>query len=329
MTTRTPAAAAPVVCLALFAGGCGGSGGGPSGPGPVTGGATVGVAVYYDENANGVLDASEAARIPEAVIEIAGHQGRSAAVTGESLIQDVPAGVQTVTVRPSSLPPLFEPPRPMPVTVPQTAGTTFLPVTLPIGSNRPNVYLAFGDSITAGEGSIDERGYVSKLERRLQGYFGRATLINDGLSATRSNRGLDRLPDSLTVRPAYTLIHYGTNDWNVGECKFNPPCFTIESLQRMVQAVKARQGIPVLSTLIPTNPRYADSNPGRNSWVAGMDVRIRDLARAEGALLADPEPLFLAAPDLTQLYVDHIHPNDAGYELMAQAFFTAITRQAP
>jgi hypothetical protein len=60
-----------------------------------------------------------------------------------------------------------------------------------------------------------------------------------------------------------------------------------------------------------------------------MDVRIRDMARAEGALLADPEPLFLGAPDLTQLYVDHIHPNDAGYELMAQAFFTAITRQAP
>jgi lysophospholipase L1-like esterase len=210
--------------------------------------------------------------------------------------------------------------------VPQTAGTAFLPVTLPIGPNRPNTYLAFGDSITDGEGSSDGMGYASRLQRKLQAHLGRATIIKDGLGATRSNRGSDRLLDSLTVRPAYTLIHYGTNDWNQGECKTNPPCFTIASLRNMIHAVRGRQGLPVLATIIPANPAFLESQPARNQWVAAMDVRIRDLAAAEGVLLADLEAAFLRAPSLPPLFADHVHPSDAGYEVMAQAFFEALTR---
>jgi lysophospholipase L1-like esterase len=199
-------------------------------------------------------------------------------------------------------------------------------VTLPIGSNRPNVYLTFGDSITDGEGSSDGNGYASRLLRKLQAHYGRATVIKDGLGATRSNRGSDRLPDSLTVRPAYTLIHYGTNDWNAGECKVDPPCFTIDSLRTMVRDVKGRQGLPLLGTIIPGNPIYLETQPARNEWVAAMDARIRDLARTEGAVLVDLEAAFLRAPGLPALFSDHVHPNDAGYEVMAQAFFEALTR---
>ena len=316
------------VCLALALSSCG-SGGGPTAPPPPVPTHSVGVALYYDENGNGALDGGENVRIPEATVEIAGRQGRSAPVTGEAIIENVPAGTHTLSVRAASLPPAYVAPAPLALAVPQTSGTTFLPVTLPIGTNRPNVYLAFGDSITDGEGSSDGMGYVSRLQRKLQSYFGRATVIKDGLGATRSNRGSDRLPDSLTVRPAYTLIHYGTNDWNQAECKQNPPCFTIESLQTMVRDVKHRQGIPVLGTIIPANPARVEFQPDRNLWVADMDRRIRDLARAEGALLADLEAAFLREPSVPLLFVDHVHPSDMGYEVMAQAFFEAITRPAP
>jgi lysophospholipase L1-like esterase len=289
---------------------------------------SVGVALFYDENGNCALDGGENVRIPDATVEIAGRQGRSAPVTGEAIIENVPVGSHTLSVRAASLPPAYVGPAPVSLAVPQTSGTTFLPVTLPIGTNRPNVYLAFGDSITDGEGSSDGMGYVSRLQRKLQSHFGRATLIKDGLGATRSNRGSDRLPDSLTVRPAYTLIHYGTNDWNQAECKQSPPCFTIESLQTMVRDVKHRQGIPVLGTIIPANPNR-EFQPDRNQWVADMDRRIRDLARAEGAIVADLEAAFLREPNLVALFADHVHPSDLGYEVMAQAFFEAITRPAP
>ncbi len=315
------------MCLAAAASACG-SGEGPTAPPPPVPTHTVGVAVFYDENANGQRDGGENVRIPEATVEIAGRQGRSAPVSGESLIANVPVGAHAVTVRAGTLPPFFVAPAAVTVAVPQTGGTLFLPVTLPIGTNRPNVYLAFGDSITDGEGSGDGMGYILRLQRKLEGYFGRATVIKDGLGATRSNRGSDRLPDSLTVRPAYTLIHYGTNDWNQAECKFSPPCFTIESLQTMVRDVKHHQGIPVLGTIIPSNPNREFAGE-RNPWVADMDRRIRDLARAEGAILADLEAAFLAQPSVPALFSDHVHPSDAGYEVMAQVFFEAITRPAP
>ena len=310
-----------LIALSIALAGCGS--GGPTAPPPVATHA-VGVALFYDENGNGTLDPTESVRIPDAVIEIAGKQGRSAPLTGEAIIEGVPAGSQTLSVRASSLPPFYERPAPITLVVPQTAGTALLPVTLPIGPNRFNTYLAFGDSITAGEGSSDDMGYVSRLQRKLQAHLGRATLIKDGLGATRSNRGSDRLPDSLTVRPAYTLILYGTNDWNLAECKFSPPCFTIDSLRTMVRDVKGRQGLPVLATIIPGNPAFTETQPQRNEWVSAMDVRIREMARAEGALLVDLEAAFLRAPSLPALFSDHVHPNDAGYEVMAQAFFDAI-----
>ena len=97
----------------------------------------------------------------------------------------------------------------------------------------------------------------------------------------------------------------------------------------MIRAVKGREGLPVLATIIPANPGHGDYTPDRNPWVAAMDVRIRELARTEGALVADQEAAFLAAPSLSALFSDHVHPNDAGYEIMAQTFFNAITRPAP
>ncbi len=315
-----------LITISFFASACGG--GGPTAPPPVATFA-VGVALFYDENGNGALDASENVRIPEATVEIGGRQGRTAPATGEVIIDGVPAGQHTLTVRPATVPAFYVPPAPAPVVVPQTGGPAFIPVTLPIGANRPNVYMGFGDSITAGDGSSDGMGYVLRLQRKLQAHFGRATVIKDGFSFGRSNHGAVRLGDSLTVRPAYTLIHYGTNDWNAGECKFNPPCFTIEALRSMVAAVKGRQGLPVLATIIPANPAHGDFVPARNAWVEAMNVRIRDLARAEGALLADQEAGFKSAASLPALFSDHVHPNDAGYEIMAQTFFDALTRPAP
>jgi hypothetical protein len=33
---------------------------------------------------------------------------------------------------------------------------------------------------------------------------------------------------------------------------------------------------------------------------------------------------FMKQPDLSKLFSDHIHPNDAGYAIIADAFFEAI-----
>ncbi|HEX9203978.1 MAG TPA: SGNH/GDSL hydrolase family protein, partial [Vicinamibacteria bacterium] len=191
----------------------------------------------------------------------------------------------------------------------------------------------FGDSITAGEGSSDGNGYVLKLQSRLIGYLGRAELIEEGKYGSASKDGADRITGARGLRhkPAYTLILYVTNDWNDQSCQSLPPaaCFTMESLQTMIEEVKATNSLPVLATLPPVNPSV---NDGRNQWNDQMNDLIKGLAKSKGALLADLNAAFKAKGNLPALFSDDpqgVHPNDAGYDVIADAFFKTIAGPRP
>lgn len=325
--TRSLAPSALIVAIAL-APACGG-GGSPTSPGPSpTPGSPVSGAVFYDENANGILDAGEDVRLPGATVNVGGRTGASSA-GGAFTVMNVPAGAQTA--RAQSLPPYFLAGAAVPVTVPQAAGApVFVPAVLPIGTNRTNRYIAFGDSISAGEGSSDDGGYRDWLEADLRAYWGRAELRNEGLAGTRSNAGEGRLDGVLArEKPAYTLILYGTNDWNELECKVEFPCFTIDSLRSMIRQTKDRNSLPVVGTIPPVNTAFADrSPPERQDWVRRMNDLVRPMVAQEGALLADVHAAMLKEGDVTALFFDHVHPNDRGYQIMAREWFRAITTAA-
>jgi lysophospholipase L1-like esterase len=317
-----------MLLLTALAASCGG-GSTPAGPSPPSLTYPVPVVVFYDENANGILDPGEGARVPGVEASIAGKTARSDKVSGLAVVAGVPAGAETLTVRPDTLPPFYRPPAAsLSVQVPPSSNTN-VPLTLPIGSNTPNLYMAFGDSITIGDGSSDGTGYRDQLQTLLQGSFGRGVLNNQGITGTRSNFGAERIADVLRrVRPAYTLILYGTNDWNTPACKTSAPCFTIDSLRSIVQEVKAASSLPVLATIPPANPSWPTFVAERNAWVSQEDVLIRGLAREQGAALADIEAAFRSAAgsDLSQLFSDNVHPNDRGYAIVAAAFLAAISQ---
>lgn len=209
-----------------------------------------------------------------------------------------------------------------------SGGDVLLPFTLPIGGNVPTTYMGFGDSITVGDGSSDGDGYRVRLETMLAAYFGQATVIDQGEGGSQTGRGARRIAESLAqVRPAYTLIQYGTNDYSNPQCSVGGsdfPCPSVNNLRKMVRDVRAAQSLPFLATIIPTDP--ALNAVERNQWVSDLDDRIRAAAREEGAVLVDLEAAFLASGNPSSLYSDFLHPNDGGYEIMAQAFFRAITR---
>lgn len=314
---------APLLLLA----GCGGGAGGASPIGPVAVPTfPVSVVVFYDENRNGVLDPSEGVRLPNVAVAAAGQSART--TSGGTATLQVPGGEQRFAIAQESLPPYYQPGQAGTVSVPQQSQLV-LPVTLPIGTNnRPNTYMGFGDSITVGEGSRDGLGYRGMLEARLSGYLGRAQILNEGVTATRSLAGALRIGDSLRrQRPAFTLIHYGTNDWNERACRESFPCYTIDSLRTMVRETKAQGSLPILATIIPSNTGFNAFVPlERNEWLELINALVREMANQEGAVVADMWQAFFQVGDIEPLFFDHVHPNEAGYRIIADTFFEAITR---
>ena len=325
MRTRLAlAVTAGVVALA-----CGGAHSStPSGPSvPPVPTYSVTATVFYDENGNGQLDADEFVRVPGVDVVIGTGTGKSAPGTGVAQVTGIREGAFQVNLRTESLPTYFQPLTLPSVTVPGTAEVR-IPLTLQIGRNQPNVYFGYGDSITLGDGSSDRQGYAIKLQNLLGPYFARAQVTKFGRSGTNSAEGEQRAQHWIgQARAAYVLILYGTNDWQDQTCQNQGPdaCFTVDMLRQMVEITKDLDSLPVLGTLLPVNPAKAPS--GRNLWIDQMNAKIKAMALQEQVLLADLNAEFKGnAAGLPALYSDDIHPNDAGYQVLAQGWFNAITR---
>ena len=283
--------------------------------------------VFYDENANGIADPAETVRLPSVGVTVGGVSASTTA-GGRFSVPSVPNGSQTAAARPEALPAYFTPGPPLSVSVP-SSGDVAVPAVLALGARaQPNVYLAFGDSITWGEGSSDGSGYSDELEADLRAFWGKAGVTKDGAPGTKSNKGESRMGQSLnTYRPAYVLILYGTNDWNDPECRDATACYTVEALRSMVLQTRDAGAFPVVGTIPPVNPSYADRDAAaRNDWVRSMNDLVRAMAKQQGAPIADVHAEFLKQASLPPFYADLLHPNDAGFQLISRAFFGAITR---
>jgi lysophospholipase L1-like esterase len=286
--------------------------------------------VFYDENANGIADPNETMRLPGVTVVIGSASAQTTA-GGRVTVSSVLPGAQAASLRSDTLPVYFTAGASVAVTVPQPAGSEIaVPATLAIGSgNRPRVYMAFGDSITYGDGSNDRSGYRNYLSANLASYWGSSHNVpNEGVPGTRSIKGESRMTTSLRrVRPAYTLILYGTNDWNDNACRVAFPCYTIDALRSMVLQCRDGGSFPVLGTIPPVNPAYTDRQPTeRNDWVKRMNDEIRVMAKQQQVPVADIYDAFMKKGDLPSLFSDDIHPNETGYTLMAQVWLRAITQ---
>ncbi len=319
------------VACGLVAAACGGGSHNPQGPStpPPVQTYSVSVTVFYDENENGKLDPGEDARVPGVQVAIGTGSGTSAPGTGIANVTGIQEGAAlTLAVNDGTLPVYYQAPAPVPIQVPATTQAK-IGLALPIGSNNPYRYLGIGDSITAGDGSSDGQGYKVKLQSLLEPYFARAEVFLRGREGKASIEIANEQVLRRTLRdadPAYALVMLGTNDWNDQTCQHDGPsaCYTIDALRTIVDGIKDWHSLAVLATITPVNPKY--STAARDAFYDQTNVGIRALAQQENIICADLAADFKAAGDLSSLYSDNVHPNDAGYEVMAQGWFKAITR---
>jgi len=278
--------------------------------------------LFYDENANGAAEPVEIMRVPDVTVGLGSRTARSETLTGRALVTGVQDGSYTASVSANTLPPFYQPGAPATVQVPASQGSQFfVPIVLPIGNNNPGQYLAFGDSITRGDGSLTG-GYPPRLQALLTAHFAWANVRNRGADATNSYEALERLNRNLN-NDAVALILYGTNDWNIPGCQDAPAiCPTVENLRTVVRRVKSAGTLPFLATLPPVNPAI---NADRNLWVSSINSGIKAMGPQEGAFVVDLYQAFQSqGGDLSRFFADAVHPNDAGYDVIANAWFQAI-----
>lgn len=162
--------------------------------------------------------------------------------------------------------------------------------------------ICFGDSLTFGTGSPRDRSYPAQLAEMI----GRP-VINAGIPGETTAGALQRLErDVLAKSPRIVLITLGGNDLKNGVDKN----IAFKNLQEIVTAIQARNALVVLGGIKLL------------FWDRGYEEQYEKLAAATGALLV---------PDIlgglmghAELMHDTIHPNGAGYKIMAQKFFQTI-----
>ncbi|MCU1381923.1 MAG: GDSL-like Lipase/Acylhydrolase [Acidobacteria bacterium] len=145
---------------------------------------------------------------------------------------------------------------------------------------------------------------------------------SDGPSATTRFNSL--LPGHGAV-----LIMEGTNDLQMAHVAADKTAQdgildrAAEGLRTMVQAAKASGVRPFLATIAPMNP--TGSRGATFGWelVSGFNDRIVMVASLEQVQLVDVNKAF--AGNLGLLGSDGVHPTAAGYKLIADTFFTAIS----
>ena len=200
-------------------------------------------------------------------------------------------------------------------------------------------FLAFGDSVTAGEVTVPSStsagqnfkliivpsaSYPTQLLQMLRARYtdqvSQLQVVNNGLPGEWAQDGALRLPGVMSnARPEAVLLLEGYND--LGASGTNGINAAWSAIDRMAKEVRGRGARLFLSTLPPPGPLGAKSIPA--SQVIALNDRIRTTAAGEGAVLVDAyAALVVDVP--RYIGADGLHLTEAGYLKLADLFFTAI-----
>ena len=187
-------------------------------------------------------------------------------------------------------------------------------------------FMAFGNSITEGKNASGQvqNTYPVNLRVMLAARYTTQSIsvINKGVGGERASQGADRLPRELDlVHPEVLLLEEGVNDLSDEPHDISA---LIAALRVMVRQARNRSIAVFLGTLLParaggTPPRGDGALP----FIPEANAQIRLLAQSERVTLVDLYEGFGGSPDL-YIDVDGLHPNELGYQKIAQLYFDAI-----
>ena len=161
--------------------------------------------------------------------------------------------------------------------------------------------VCFGNSLTYGTGAKKGMDYPSQLSRMIG-----MPVINEGIPGDTTSDALRRIDDVLKKNPRIVLITLGGNDLKNGISKDT----AFNNLETIIEKIQAKGALVILAGIeVP----FFDK---------GFRDGYRVLARKTGSILiTNILKGILGHPELMS---DRIHPNSAGYTIMAQHFYKAV-----
>ena len=200
---------------------------------------------------------------------------------------------------------------------------------------RLTQFMAFGDSLTAGEmvvpGTDDletranpDTAYPAVLARLLQSRYTNQNIVvvNRGKAAEQADRALGRFADDMLAHsPEAVIILEGVNDIIVAE----NTGLGIDTAERGVSALAAhaRNRHHARVFLVNLPPTKVGRRRVPLSTIQAFNERLRVVARGEGAYLID---VFTPLSQDVDAMVgsDGLHLTEAGYRRVAETVFAAL-----
>jgi acyl-CoA thioesterase I len=178
-------------------------------------------------------------------------------------------------------------------------------------------YVAFGDSITFGIGDeLDKGGYPGRLQSLLTNAGKQAVVENEGVSGETTAEGLSRISSIPGAAGDTLILMEGTNDIYQSISLET----TLGNLRQMVnRGGQLGYGKVLLANVLPISPRA--TNRSARSRARQMAEEIRQLAWEMRVGQPEAHWVIENTPNIfTNLYADAVHPNAAGYDILAKVF---------
>jgi len=166
---------------------------------------------------------------------------------------------------------------------------------------RNDTIVFFGDSLVAGYGATANNGVVDQLSAQLE-----KPIINAGVSGDTTTDGLARLDAVLAHDPGLTIILLGGND----ALRKHPIEETEANLRQIIETLQANGSAVVLVGI-------------RSGLIGDRYDTMFETLRDEYDLLYVPDAL-RGLIGRTEYMTDAIHPNDAGYAMLAERIYEVV-----
>ncbi|MFA9453124.1 MAG: GDSL-type esterase/lipase family protein [Candidatus Aminicenantaceae bacterium] len=188
-------------------------------------------------------------------------------------------------------------------------------------------FIAFGDSITYGamNGPFQGIGYPPRLHDLLGDLYFDPVVINRGMPGENTWEAVSRIGPVLTSDLAlFLLLMEGTNDVSWLNYSLDTTAF---NLRQILVTALDMGGFPLISTIPPRAARRWNETIIQRT--EELNNKIADLAEELEIMFVDNFTAFIDFPAAAGghealISDDNLHPNDLGYQVMAETWYQQI-----